>query len=162
MDTNFSVNFNIVLEPSRPNAECEQFITINHPELKLVASQYQDKTAFLGVATNRLFNSRLVPECYLDLLLRAYSNRTRERNYFRLYCQLLDNEITDDEFDAEIDENPDKYVVKAPMKVNIGDVYCALNLSERMMDIDSTDDFASVFSIDDDSISNYVRVISNE
>lgn len=164
MDTNFSININnILIEPEKDGAACERHImSINHPELKFVAVQYPDKTEFSGVATNRLFNGSLISNKYMELLMRAYTNRTRERNYFRLYCQLLENELSDDEFDNEIDAYPDKYVVKSPEKASIDDIYFAMRLSDHMMGIDSSDDFSSSFSIDDESIESYINLIGNE
>lgn len=164
MDTNFSININsIVLEPAEPDGIVgTKCVSINHPELKFVAVQSKDKTTFAGVATNNFFRSQMVPSCYMELLHRAYTNRTRERNYFRLYCQLLDNEISDDDFDAEIDSNPDKYVVKSPKQTSLNDICCAVQLCENMIGIETTDDFSSTFSIDDDSIGQYLKAISNE
>ena len=46
----------------------------------------------------------------LDIMAVAINNRTRERNYFKLYSSLLENKISDEEFDRLIDENPDMYV----------------------------------------------------
>ena len=45
------------------------------------------------------------------MLVDAVNNRTRERNYYQLYSRMLDNEISEEEFDRAIDENPDEYVI---------------------------------------------------
>jgi hypothetical protein len=41
----------------------------------------------------------------LKLLLKAVNNRTIERDYFKLYCEMLDSSITEEEFDKLIELN---------------------------------------------------------
>lgn len=131
-------------------------------KMHMVVVQDEEITQFAGVASTNFFRIPMVPARMVDLLVKAFNNRTRERNYFRLYCQLLGEEITDDEFDNEIGMNESLYVVEAPEKMSAEDVFIAMRLSDRMMDIRTTDDFSSVFGIDDSSIDNYVKAIGNE
>ena len=42
----------------------------------------------------------------IDMLVQAFNNRTRQRNYFRLYCDLLDGQLSDEDFDAVCQELP--------------------------------------------------------
>jgi hypothetical protein len=38
-------------------------------------------------------------------------NIERERNYYLLHLQLYEEQITEEEFEAEIDRHPEKYIV---------------------------------------------------
>ena len=41
----------------------------------------------------------------------AYHNKDTIINYLKLYNSLIENEITDDDFDKEINDNPENYFV---------------------------------------------------
>lgn len=79
-------------------------------------------------------------------MTRAVNNRTRERNYFKLYCEMLDGNITEEEFDKEIEEHEDKYIIKQDKDASIEDIEVALEVSPSLMSITSPDDMAEVFS----------------
>lgn len=67
----------------------------------------QDITLFADTATTSAFTRTLVGQDNRldDLYIRAINNRTRERNYFKLYSSLLRGDISDEDFDEEIDKN---------------------------------------------------------
>ena len=88
----------------------------------------------------------------IELLLRAVNNRTRERNYFRKYCELLENEITDEEFDRELEENADEYAICTNYKADKRDLYLAMNISPRIKDISSMEDLSDLFSFERESL----------
>lgn len=121
-----------------------------------------DVTRFAGIAKTKYFFRPMVPAEEVDLLVRGFNNRTRERNYFKLYCQLLSREITEEDFDREIEEHENLYVVEAPENAEPEEVCSAICLTERLIGIETTDDFTSVFGIDDKSIENYVKLIGDE
>lgn len=135
---------------------------ISNKNLKMFIVQNEDITEFAGVASTGYFRIPMVPARAVDLMVKAFNNRTRERNYFRLYCQMLSDEISEKEFDDEIDRNEDQYVVDAPTEASADDIYTATHLSNRLMGMHSTDDFSSMFGIDDTSINNYIKAIENE
>ena len=87
-----------------------------------------------------------------ELLIKAFNNRTRERNYFKLYCEMLEGEITEDEFDNEIDSNPDDYVVPAGNNDSLVDVETAMSLVKELKGLESADDFMSIFQFDDKDV----------
>lgn len=84
----------------------------------------------------------------IDMLVQAFNNRTRQRNYFRLYCDLLDGQLSDEDFDKEIDEHPDDYVVGNENKPTKEDLEMAIILAHRMKDIDDMTDLSMAFSFD--------------
>ena len=97
----------------------------------------------------------------IDIMAIAINNRTRERNYFKLYSSLLENKISDEEFDRLIDENPDMYVQEDYRDFSPLEIAIARKASEKIMDIEDLSDMAALFSISDRSIHKYIAV-SNE
>lgn len=97
----------------------------------------------------------------VDIMATAVNNRTRERNYFKLYSELLEQKITEEEFDRLIEENPDEYVQEryrdyGPLELDIARI-----ASEKIMDVDDVSDMATLFSISNDSIQKCI-VAANE
>lgn len=111
----------------------------------MIAASNETFTSFVGVANNEDFN-RSFNEEPIDLLIQAVNNRTRERNYFRLLTKYLEQEICDEEFEKEIEENENLYVVDTSINPTDSQLRNAANLSKRIIGIDSPDDFMSLFS----------------
>lgn len=103
-----------------------------------------------------LLNSGFVEEA-IDLLLKAVDNRTKERDYFRLYCDLLDKSITDEQFDTIINTQTDEYVVKEDIEPDLRRLQVALELSKRIRNTNSVEDLASLFSFDSSKIKSLVN-----
>lgn len=84
-----------------------------------------------------------------ELLINAVNNRTRQRNYFRLYCQLLENEITEKEFDKEIDDNEDEYVISNDTVYSENDIGLISKLKGKILDFDCEfiDEIEDLFSL---------------
>lgn len=110
--------------------------------------KYESPNARLQI----LNSNTIVLDNVLYLLIKAFNNRTREKNYFQKYCELLSGEITENEFNEEIRANLDKYVLPAGEFVGQEDVFTATKLASHLMGINSSDDFQSVFSINDESL----------
>ena len=64
---------------------------IDCESVKMVTVNDGVHTAFVGVADNKAVNIVTSMNRMSQLLIRAVNNRTRERNYFRLYNQLLED-----------------------------------------------------------------------
>ncbi len=88
----------------------------------------------------------------IEMLTTAVNNRTIERNYFKLYCELLDGSLSDEEFDALINQNEEDYIVSENIEPEPSQVSLALKLSERIKDVKSINDLASLFSFNPKSI----------
>lgn len=88
----------------------------------------------------------------LDIMAIAVNNRTRERNYFKLYSTLLEQKISDEEFDKIIDENPDTYVQESYRDFSPLEIEVAKRASEKIMDVEDVSDLATLFSISNKSI----------
>lgn len=109
-------------------------------------------TAFAGVAKNNTFNIERSFDRARELLVRAVNNRTRERNFFRLYSDMLEQNITEEEYSRQLEEFQDEYVLPLPVEADMTDVETAVQLSEQIKGVESMDDFQSLFSFSDSSI----------
>lgn len=117
----------------------------------------KDRVTFAGVANKARFFSISTADRLKDLMTRAINNRTRERNYFKLYCDMLGGNITEDEFDREIEQNEDKYIIKQDCDASIEDIEVALELSPSIMDVKSPDDMAEIFSFSEKSMQKSIQ-----
>lgn len=115
-------------------------------------------TIFAGVAPSSVFSIEQSVDRENELLIRAVNNRTRERNYFRKYCELLENQISDEDFDKEISEHEDDYVVAQEGPADEKDWEIALRLAPRLKDADYMDDIAALFSISQQSCQKLISV----
>ncbi|MDE5875287.1 MAG: hypothetical protein K2H15_06530 [Muribaculaceae bacterium] len=132
-----------VLFSSDPNIE---ILKIEENGLKVIAAQDNTKTTFMGVASNNTFLNAFPNNAIVDLLIKGFNNRTRERNYYRLYSSLLEGKISEEEFDNEIDDNPGEYVIPMDSTPSPMVTLEALKLSKYLMDIQSSSDFEAAFS----------------
>lgn len=117
----------------------------------------KDRVTFAGVANKARFFSISTADRLKELMTRAINNRTRERNYFKLYCDMLGGNITEDEFDREIEQNEDKYIIKQDCDASIEDIEVALELSPSIMDVKSPDDMAEIFSFSEKSMQKSIQ-----
>lgn len=117
----------------------------------------KDRVTFAGVANKARFFSISTADRLKDLMTRAINNRTRERNYFKLYCDMLGGNITEDEFDKEIEQNEDKYIIKQDCDASIEDIEVALEVSPSIMDVKSPDDMAEIFSFSEKSMQKSIQ-----
>lgn len=118
----------------------------------------EDVTYFFGVSKGESIIKRIVGDSEVyDMLIRAVNNRTRERNYFRLYSDLLSSAITEEEFDKEIEEHEDEYVVESNVIPNKQVIEQALHLASKIKDVETSEDISSLFSFNPDKTDDYIR-----
>ena len=117
----------------------------------------KDRVTFAGVANKARFFSISTADRLKELMTRAINNRTRERNYFKLYCDMLGGNITEDEFDKEIEQNEDKYIIKQDCDASIEDIEVSLEVSPSIMDVKSPDDMAEIFSFSEKSMQKSIQ-----
>ncbi|MDO4311302.1 MAG: hypothetical protein Q4C43_11395 [Prevotella sp.] len=109
-------------------------------------------TTFAGVVRNEVFFVDGITDNVKELLVTAVNNRTRERNYFKKYVELLEGTISDDEFDKAIEDNEDDYVISEDKEPTLEDVQCVLEMAPELKDVDSVEDLASLFSFKPNSM----------
>lgn len=105
--------------------------------------------SYKGDSLTTVFNS-FVPQTTIELLFQAVNNRTVERNYFRLYSQLLEGTISEEFFDQEIANNEDDYVIVTDKRPSFEDLRTALLLATKIKDINNSTDLSTAFSFSPD------------
>lgn len=119
------------------------------PENKSVRIQEKALTCSIDSETlTRVYDRSKV----IDLLVRGINNRTRERNYFMKYCELLEGTISEEEFDREIKENEDDYVVPLNQLTDREDIKIALDVSDRIKGVHYVEDLESLFSLNSNTL----------
>ena len=109
--------------------------------------------SYRGDSFTSILNS-FVPENAISLLIRAINNRTVERNYFRLYSQLLEDSISEDRFDEEIEHHEEDYVISTDHKPSQEEVQFILRIADKIKDLNNSTDMATLFSFDMDQTDN--------
>lgn len=123
----------------------------------VIAIQDKGRVTFASVANKARFFSISTADRLKELMTRAINNRTRERNYFKLYCDMLDGNITEDEFGREIEQNEDKYIIKQDCDASVEDIEVALEVCPSIMDVKSPDDMAEIFSFSEKSMQKSIQ-----
>lgn len=112
-------------------------------------------TLFEGACVGNYFFRHLIGDYYgvlRNTLIQAINNRTRERNYFRLYSELLEESISEEEFENELKMNPDEYIIKLNHHPSQEEIQIALNASEDIKDLSSFEDLQTLFSFAPDQV----------
>ncbi len=120
---------------------------------KFVAFTHDDtnNVVFVGVSEGNAVINRMIGIDYaevVELFTRAVNNRTRQRNYFRLYNQMLLNEISEEDFYATIENDEDDYVIEELETPSKERLLHALKLSKNIKDVNNSEDFSNLFSFD--------------
>lgn len=139
--------------------KCVSFFDVNLKE-------NETRVFFMGVAGEKRFDSAIDQISLVEsfriqkkLLINAYRNKDIIINYLKLYNSLIDNEITEDEFDKTINNNPDKYFVNTNTNSKISFLELEA-LNELVNELDeslSIQDVSETFSVDLSDIIKYVK-----
>ena len=130
------------------------YVNIQPDGNPIIAVQHGDSEtlAIAGLIEKPRFFNIDSTERLKKILTRAVNNRTRERNYFKLYCEMLDGNISEEDFDKEIDEHEDKYIVSQNENATIEDIELALDVCPQLMDVKDPNDMAELFSFSEKSM----------
>lgn len=110
-----------------------------------------DNIVFSGVSEGMSVINRMIGTDYsemFELMTRAVNNRTRQRNFFQLQNSLLEGIINEEEFYKTIEENEDDYVIEEMEQPSVERIYNALLLSQKIKNVNNSEDFANLFSFD--------------
>lgn len=121
---------------------------------------------FRGVAEEKRFYKAIDQMSLADtfriqkkLLINAFHNKDIIINYLKLYNSLIENDITEEEFEGAIESNPDKYFINTNTneKINFLEVEALNELVNELGENLSVQDVSETFSIDLSEIINYVK-----
>lgn len=112
---------------------------------------------FRGIAEEKRFYKAIDQMSLSDkfriqkkLLINAFHNKDIIINYLKLYNSLLQNNITEEEFEGAIESNPNKYFIntKANEKINFLEAEALNELVNELGENLSIQDVSETFSID--------------
>lgn len=128
--------------------------------------QNETRVIFRGVAEEKRFFSAIDQISLVDtfkiqkkLLINAYRNKDIIINYLKLYNSLIENDITEEEFEKTINKDPDRYFIdtNANGKISFLELEALNDLVNELDENLSVQDVSEIFSIDLSEIVNYVK-----
>lgn len=149
----------VIDSPHSTGEDDYSVIEYNGADTQYYAICKEGNTVFAGHTTDSALTGWVmgeIPQRVMELATNAINNRTRERNFFRLSEQLSSGEITEDEYDRELDEHEDEYIIKCTIKPCMLDLKIAASLAPHLMDVEDTDDLSVLFSFDESVIRHYL------
>lgn len=90
-----------------------------------------------------------------EFYLLAIRNLLKSKAFLGLSLQLAEGDISDDEFDKEIENNPEKYVIEVSSNFDTKDVKHVIHIMNSINEDMSVSDVAELFSMD---VSKFVSV----
>lgn len=127
-----------------------QYFAMRDDEETTVISRFKNQSSVWNIITGEL------PRRIIGLAVQAINNRTRERNFARLNSNLAMGIISEKEFDEELSNNEDKYVVKCDKMPTEPEIKASLQLASEIMDVNDTDDLSVLFSFNESALSQYL------
>lgn len=112
----------------------------------VISVSNEQVTTFAGVVRNEVFFVDGLINNMKELLITAVNNRTRERNYFKKYVEMLEGTISEEDFDKTIEDHEEDYVISEDREPSFEDIQCAIEVAPSLKDVDSVEDLASLFS----------------
>lgn len=113
-----------------------------------------------GVLTPRFrnwFSSFSIHESKEELYLTALDNLLKKVDYLHLTLQLDQNLIDEEEFDKELEENEDKYLIKINHDFNSVDLQLIMSITSKLKNRKfSSDEISEIFSVDIDKIEDFI------
>ena len=130
--------------------------------IEVVHIAEEDNTYFRGKASGNLFQfaTNINPiNKILNLCFRAIDNRTIERNYFRLYSEMLEGDMSESEFYSQIQKNEDNYVILNDIVPSDEDLRIALYIASKVKDVMNSEDLSSLFSFNSEAVDKQLQKI---
>ena len=145
------------------NIEQSTFFIYNSSSTHIegVHKPVENATVFIGKTKGNPLNftAGIMSEKVVNLFFRAINNRTVERNYFRLYSEMLEGSISEDEYYAAIKENEDDYVLKNDEMPTREELLAALSIASKVKDVENSEDLSSLFSFNSETVDKMLTEI---
>ncbi len=156
------------VNPTSNSGENVSMFTFNNGDLNIIGKHNFTKghTIFAGISSCYTFSERITGKLFefdkaVSLLIRAINNRTIERNYFKLYSELLDRIITEDEFDKELNEHESEYVISNDIIPTKEELELVLKLIPHIKDVTNSEDLSSLFSFKSNQLDKLLLQLEN-
>lgn len=105
--------------------------------------QFQNRVSYIGA----------------ELCITAIKNLVKKNDFLQLSLQLSEKLITEEQFDQEIETNPDQYIIKLSNQVEPKDLHIISNIIRKIGKKFTTDEVAELFSFDTRSINEGISSI---
>jgi len=99
-------------------------------------------------------NRLKVKEIYF---LNALRNLIKKNNFLQLTMQLVENQITEDEYSKQIEAHPESFIVNIEQLDNINDIEIIIEIIKKIGLSFSIDEVSEIFSIDLDNYNDRIK-----
>lgn len=106
---------------------------------------------YTKVAGEFLFNE-FMNHVEKDYLYKAVGSLLKKTSYLQLSLQLEEGQIDEEEFDVEIENNPEKYINKVCRLKNANDLFVINEIVKKLRRSFSVDEVADLFSVTAESL----------
>ena len=95
-----------------------------------------------------------------ELYVTGIKNLRKNVNFLNLAKDLASKSITDEEFESEIDKNPDKYLIDINPMEDVNDAVILHEIVNKIGDDFTMDEAGDIFSFDSETIKDYLNKLS--
>ena len=92
-----------------------------------------------------------------DYLFTLINNLLKKNEFLQLTIELLENQISEEEFEEEIENNSDKYLIETFELITTSDLNIITNILKRIGKSFSIDEVAELFSIEPQSLNRHIK-----
>jgi hypothetical protein len=96
-----------------------------------------------------------------NLYIKAIENLLKQKEYLNLVYQASHDLISNEEFNEELENNEDKYLIKIEDDIDKKRLRLVLKILEKIKYNFSDDDISEIFSIETNNISNFLKLNTN-
>ncbi len=135
-----------------------------------ISSQENTVVYFEGITSPSAFEKMIdgldaieIASLKEKLLKTAFKNRTKQYNFSQLICNLLENNISESDFENEVEAHPDFYAISLPEKpIKISDLDVLTSLiaelkEDKLLDDDiSVDEVSELFEVNLDDVTTRI------
>lgn len=89
---------------------------------------------------------------------RAFDYKSKQVNFFQLYIMLLEKQISEAEYDKEIEDNPDKYAVSPGRQIDEDELrFCLWLVKTGLFGDKVEDEFYELFDLSELSVNEICK-----
>ena len=104
------------------------------------------------------FNNHII-NLHNDYCIVAIRNLIKKNEFLQLSIQLSEKLISEFEFEAEIEQNPSKYIIEMNSHIDISHLHVISNILTKIGTSFNVDEVSELFSLDSRSINDALKAI---